>query len=141
MAAGYSVVALEPSKKLAAHLRTIDGLDVVEAGTEKLEEVCRYDGIWACASLIHLDDKRLNEALQHLQHALKPGGYLYMSFKDGERFRVAANGRHFRDMTPDMLGQLSKKHGLTVVESWQSTSKLSGTNEAPWNNVIGRKPA
>jgi hypothetical protein len=73
---GFTVVALEPSVKLARHLRTIPGLAVLEQQVEELEEVARYDGIWACASLLHLDGPRLETAMDRIFHALKPGGIL-----------------------------------------------------------------
>lgn len=111
----------------------------MQRGAEQVEEAARYDGIWACASLVHLDQRRLDAAMERLSHALKRDGRLYMSFKDGSRIRKAADGRLFNDMSSDALGQLARDHGLVVEDSWRSKSKLQGTNEAEWNNVIARK--
>ena len=138
---GYQVVALEPSSKLAKHLRHIAGLEVVEIGAEAIEDVSQFDGAWACASLLHLDERRLPEAMHRICRALKPGGILYLSFKVGDGVRIAADGRLFNDMTADDLMRLVKNEGLTVEECWRTPERLPGSNEADWNNIVARKPA
>ena len=39
----------------------------------------RFDGIWACASLLHVAPADLPDALRRLQRALRPGGVLAMN--------------------------------------------------------------
>lgn len=138
--AGFNVVALEPSAKLANHLRKIDSLDVINNPVEAVEDVSTYDGIWACASLLHLDAIRILEAMRRLTLALKPGGYFYVSIKDGKGTRIAADGRTFHDMSADELAQLVRDAGLSVVEFWRSPNKGPGRNQADWHNIIARKP-
>ena len=140
MALGFNVVAVEPSPKLASHLRGIAGLEVVERKAEEIEETEYYDGIWACASLLHLDDERLDLAMSRLWHSLKPGGIMYVSFGTGRRQYRASDGRYFHEMTDDDLALLAKQHGLTPLESWHSDSKLEGSKTIDWNNLIVRKP-
>jgi SAM-dependent methyltransferase len=123
LAQNYKVVALEPSSKMAKVLRNIPGLDVVECGAEQVEDVAQYDGVWACASLLHLDEKTLNAAMQRLAHALKPGGVLYMCFKDGKGVRKVSDGRLFHDLSAEGAAQLAKAHGLKVEVSWRTPSK------------------
>lgn len=137
----YKVVALDPSPKMANVLRAIPGLDVVEHGAEQIEDVAQYDGVWACASLLHLDDRTLTVAMQRLARALKPGGVLYMCFKDGDSIRRISDGRLFHDLSADGVTQLAKAQGLTIEESWRTASKLIETNAADWNNVIARRPS
>ncbi len=56
-----------------------------------------FDGIWCCASLLHVPALELPGVMQRLADALKPGGVLYVSFKygDGEQ---EVDGRRFTDM-------------------------------------------
>ena len=140
IARGFNVVAVEPSPKLASYLRGITGLVVVECKAEEIEETECYDGIWACASLLHLDDKRLDIAMKRLRLALKRGGIIYVSFGTGRRQGTASDGRFFHNMTDDDLALLAKQHGLTLLESWHSDSKLEDANKVDWNNLIARKP-
>ena len=45
----------------------------------------RLDGIWASASLLHVQRSELAEVLHHLGDCLKSGGIFYVSFKYGDR--------------------------------------------------------
>ena len=55
----------------------IPGLDVLKQRAEELEEVARYDGIWACASLLHLDGPQLDMAIgPHLRRAQASRNFL-----------------------------------------------------------------
>ena len=58
----------------------------------------KYDGIWACASILHLPKKELKEVFKKMLTALKPGGRIYTSFKYGE-YEGERNGRYFTDFT------------------------------------------
>jgi len=139
---GFKVVALEPCKVFAEHLRSIKGLDVWEAKAQDVEEVETFDGIWACASLLHFDEKQLPKVMQRLCRALRPNGIFYMSFKNGDGVRLPAkDGIIFHDMTSDRLGKFAADNGLKVIEMWSNASRLHGTNEAQWNNIVARKPS
>ena len=41
-----------------------------------------YDGIWCCASLIHLNEEEKKRFFGNLQYNLKPGGVIYISVKE-----------------------------------------------------------
>jgi hypothetical protein len=58
-----------------------------------------FDGVWARASLLHLEPADLKEALRKLVSALKSNGWLYACFKEGEGERFDADGRFFCDMS------------------------------------------
>jgi ubiquinone/menaquinone biosynthesis C-methylase UbiE len=47
-----------------------------------------FDGIWSCASFLHIPKKSAGQALEEFRRVLKPAGLLYVSVKegDGERF-------------------------------------------------------
>jgi hypothetical protein len=45
----------------------------------------QFDGIWACASLLHVPAASFPDVASRLVGALRPGGAWYMSFKLGRR--------------------------------------------------------
>ena len=92
----YRVRAFDASPELARKASDHIGQAVAVQTFEDVSEVACYDGVWACASLLHLTESALPKALGHLWTALKPAGTLYVSFKLGEAERVH-NGRHFTD--------------------------------------------
>lgn len=58
----------------------------------------RFDGIWACASLLHVAPADLPDVLRRLQRALRPGGVMFFNFKYGQGQRHSPDGRRFTDM-------------------------------------------
>ena len=92
---GYDVVSVDPTQEFCKYGEDI-GLNVRCIGAEKLDYNNVFDGIWACASLLHVDSQILNEMFKKCSNALKTGGIFYCSFKYGD-FEGIRNGRYFVD--------------------------------------------
>ena len=56
---GYQVTALEPSKNLCREIRKGFSGEIVCSDIQSYQPTERYDGIWACASLIHLQEEEV----------------------------------------------------------------------------------
>ena len=56
----------------------------VQADMRQLPCDNKSDGIWACASMLHLDRQDFSAALAGFWSALKPGGLLCLSLKEGQ---------------------------------------------------------
>lgn len=56
---GYQVTALEPSKNLCRELRKVFSGEMVYSDIQRYLPDQRFDGIWACASLLHLQEKEI----------------------------------------------------------------------------------
>ena len=61
---------------------------------QELQEKEKYDGIWACASILHVPKIELADILQKMCNAVKVDGVIYISFKYGN-FEGEQNGRFF----------------------------------------------
>jgi hypothetical protein len=102
--------------------------------------VACFDGIWACASLLHVPMRELPEVLGRLTLALKPGGVLYLSFKygHGERHR---EGRHFTDLDEaGLLTLLGAVPGLLLRERWITADQRPERHGEQWLNAVARYP-
>lgn len=84
---GYEVTAIDYSEELVKRATQLTGIQVRLKSFYELNEHEIYDGIWACASLLHCERSRLREVLGKLITAMKPNGVLYMSFKYGDSDR------------------------------------------------------
>ena len=51
---------------------------------KELDEIEKYDGIWACASILHLPMNELKVVFGKMIKALKRDGIIYTSFKYGD---------------------------------------------------------
>ncbi|MDN5870897.1 MAG: class I SAM-dependent methyltransferase [Nitrococcus sp.] len=140
MAAGYRVSAFDGSPTLAAMATQRLGLDVVVKRFEELTLTPRFDGIWACASLLHLPARRLRDAFARLGNGLRPRGVLYASFKYGLGERNAG-GRHFTDMNDDGLADLLTELPIFhVLEVWLAPDQRPQRSGERWLNTLLRRP-
>jgi hypothetical protein len=94
-----------------------------------------FDGVWACASLLHLPKAELPDALQRLGRSLKPRGALYASFKYGT-FEGERDGRHFTDLDERALTALVKPLPLRLVDMWTTHDSRPGRGHEHWLSSV-----
>lgn len=106
---------------------------------EELNEIGRYDGIWACSSILHVEKALLPDIFRRMIRALKANGILYASFKYGD-FDGMRNGRQFSDFTEETFDRfLLKFPELKIVEKWISADVRPERGDEKWLNIICRK--
>lgn len=133
---GYPVEAIDGSAELCRAASEYTGIPVRQmlfgdfAGWEE------YDGIWACASILHLPYRELQKITEVLAQALKPGGILYTSFKYGT-YEGIRNARYFTDMTREKFqAMIDGIETLTIKEMWITSDIRKGRETEKWLNII-----
>lgn len=135
---GYQVAATDYSKELVDKASRLSGVDVRFESFYELSEQYQYDGIWACASLLHCERKRLPEVLEKILKALKVNGICYMSFKYGAGDRYK-DGRQFTDMDESQAQSLLKKFdNILLLQQWITIDKRPDHHE-DWLNILFQK--
>ena len=136
---GYSVDAMDGSEELCRRASAFTGIEVKCMLFQDLDVKEKYDGIWACASLLHLPRKDLAEVFRKIRDALKQGGILYTGFKYGT-FEGIRNGRYFTDFTEETFRAfLDECPGFTELEHWVTADVRPGRGEEKWFNVLLEK--
>lgn len=136
---GYQVDACDGSAEMCRVAGENTGLCVRQMMFQDLDAEMKYDGIWACASVLHLSKEELIPVLGQMRAALKMNGCIYASFKYGD-FAGERNGRYFTDLTEAGLQELMKgTPGLFVAETWISADVRKGRAEEKWLNAILRR--
>jgi len=98
-----------------------------------------FEGIWACASLLHVSEVDLPKAIDRLAAHLVPGGALYLSFKRGTGERVK-DGRRFTDMTPESLSAILDGCGaFNEPDLWESRDCRPDRTSEVWVNAVVNK--
>lgn len=136
---GYYVEAIDGSLELCKLASQYTGIQVRHMLFQELSEINKYDGIWACASILHLPWSELADVMRRMQAALKANGIIYTSFKYGT-YSGERNGRYFTDMTEARFaGFIEEFGGLQIEEQWISADVRPGRGEEQWLNIILRK--
>lgn len=136
---GHHVEAIDGSLELCKLASQYTGIQVRPMLFQELSVINKYDGIWACASILHLPWSELADVMRRMQAALKANGIIYTSFKYGT-FSGERNGRYFTDMTEARFaGIIEEIGGLQIEEQWISADVRPGRGEEQWLNIILRK--
>lgn len=135
---GYRVEACDGSEEMVKAATRNAGIPVKKMLFSELNEENRYDGIFACASILHVPSKELPDILTRMKRAVKPGGILYVSFKYGT-FEGIRNGRYFTDQTEESLHAiLDKVGGLEIIRTGITGDVRPGREDEKWLNVLLR---
>ena len=136
---GYKVDAIDGSTKLCDMASQLTGIPVRNMLFSELDDIEKYDGIWACSSILHLPKDELKDVLNKMLRALKSGGFVYTSFKYGD-FEGYRNQRYFTYFTEDTFRFfLNEISGIKIIETWISSDVRPGRNEEKWLNLILKK--
>lgn len=132
---GFHVEGIDPCIEFCSHAEDLS-LQVFNLSIEEFNFTDHYDGIWACASLLHCKDLEL--AFQKCYNALKNNGILYASFKFGD-FEGEEKGRYFHYLDNDGLSNLIKNSPFKMV--WKSISYdvRKSRKEEQWLSFILKK--
>ena len=135
---GYRVEACDGSEEMVKAATRNAGIPVKKMLFSELNEENRYDGLFACASILHVPSKDLPDIFTRMKKAVKKGGILYVSFKYGT-FEGIRNGRYFTDLTEESLHAiLDRVGGLEIIRTGITGDARPGRGDEKWLNVLLR---
>lgn len=136
---GFKVDAIDGSEELCKLASDYTGINVKHMYFQQLSDIDKYNGIWACSSILHLKYEELIRVIEKMNLALKQNGIIYTSFKYGD-FEGERNGRYFTDMTEISFKKLIENIiDLRIEEYWITSDVRPGRGEEKWLNLILRK--
>lgn len=116
---GFEVVPVDGSEGMCRVASENTGSDVRCLDFLDLDYADEFDGVWACASLLHLDRDGIVSAMRLIHRALRDGGVLFVSFKKGE-YEGYRDGRWYTDLTEADIRALSEAASFAVSEVWEN---------------------
>ena len=133
---GYIVRAMDASPALVDFAASVLNQLVALKTFAEINDVNTFDGIWCCASLLHVPDSELPQVFSAVATALKTQGVLYVSFKYGKGMRTH-NGRNFTDLNEQGLTELVQPiSNLTIHKTWITGDQRTGRENEQWLNAI-----
>lgn len=136
---GYEVVSVDGSEEISKCASEYLQRPVQCVRFEEMNFSQEFDGVWACASLLHVEKDKLSDVLKRVFMSLKENGILYASFKYGTEEREK-DGRYFVDLDKASVRALLEREGMfQVVECKLTGDVRAGRGNEMWVNVVGRK--
>lgn len=134
MARGFAVKAIDISPAMVNLARSL-GVDASVLAFQDMAFESMFDGIWACASFLHIPKHELPDALSRFLRALRPGGVCFFSLKEGAGESIAEDGRYFVYYQLDEFAQQLVTAGWKVVDA----RKVEANDPKPWLNYLAIK--
>lgn len=135
---GYQVTALEPSKNLCREIRKVFSGEIMCSDIQNYQPAERYDGIWACASLIHLQEEVVLQFFEKIDQYLNDNGIIYISGKNGISTGEVEDGRFFLEFTEQLVEKILMVNKQLKLEQLWYTEDVNGRRGFRWMNVILR---
>jgi len=138
-ASGHEVEAFDASPAMVTATQTHAAVPTRLMRFEDFAWEHSFEGIWACASLLHVAAVDLPRIIDRLATHLVPRGALYLSFKHGTGERLK-DGRRFTDMAAERLMALVNGCGeLGQPDIWESRDCRPGRGSEVWVNSVVKK--
>lgn len=110
---GCDVTPTDGSPELAAEAERLLGRPVRVMTFDALDDRNAFDGVWACACLLHVPIADLPFILRKVHRALRQDGRFVASFKSGQGEGRDGFGRYYSYPTPDAL-----RAAYTAAADW-----------------------
>jgi SAM-dependent methyltransferase len=135
---GFDAVGIDASKALVEMANKYSGMPCHVVRLEEIAYERRFDGIWACASLLHLPKHMLVPVLRRLCRALVSDGVMFASVQAGKGEVLTDDGRFFAYYEEMEFLTAVDNAGFTVAASWISEDTLPGREAMRWINVLAK---
>jgi SAM-dependent methyltransferase len=133
---GYDAVGVDASSALVQMAREYSGAPCYALRLEDISYKQCFDGVWACASLLHLQRQALPSVLKRIQQALVSGGVLFTSVQIGDGEAIFPDGRFYAYYQPSDFLPMVTEADFTVTDSWITDDTLSRPARIRWLNVL-----
>lgn len=134
---GYTVCGIDPTVSFVDRMKD-KGYSVEVMYSEDLNYMNEMDGIWACASLLHVKRVNISSVMKKCYEALKTGGIMYCSFKYGN-YEVERNGRYFNYLDEESFKEVIKDTGFTIIDKSITGDVRTDRASEQWLNVVMKK--
>ena len=136
---GYNVSAFDASIEMVNLSSKLTGLSVQHAKFEDINFDVVFNGIWASASLLHVDRGSIMDILQRLSAMLNKGGVLFMSYKYGDKVYQKDNRLFNCYDEGSFIEMLSAIPELTILELYKTADVRDERINEFWLSAIVKK--
>ena len=135
---GYDVLSVDSSEEIAKLAAEFIGKEVRIEDMRNINYIEKFKGIWACASILHIQRSEIETVFDKCYQALKENGIFYSSYKYGDK-EETRNGRYFNCYNEESMLKLVTKTKFKVEKIWITSDVRENRDNEKWLNVILKK--
>lgn len=135
---GYDVTAMDASIEMCDLASVHMGQDVLHLSFAEIDFDEVFDGIWACASLLHVPSDEIEDIMAKVIKSIKPNGVLFMSFRYGD-FEGERDGRYYTDYNTKKLKELIARFEELELLEIKKCEDIRPEKDVIWINALVHK--
>lgn len=136
---GFSVVSIDASDEMVRLSSELTGQKTIKMMFQEMNFNDEFDGVWACASLLHVSKNEIDDVIERIANSLKLNGNFYASFKYGDG-EIVRDGRLFNSYNEESLKNLiGMQKNLEVLKIWKTQDVRPDRENEYWMNVLCKK--
>lgn len=136
---GFSVISIDASDEMVRLSSGLTGQKTIKMMFQEMGFNDEFDGVWACASLLHVSKSEIDDVIERIAKSLKLNGILYASFKSGDG-EIVRDGRLFNSYNEESLRNLIElQKNLEVLKVWKTQDVRPDRENEYWVNVLCKK--
>lgn len=146
---GFTVTGIDLSDNLLSYAKehADPNASFLKMDLRAINLTISFDGIWACASLLHLKRDECVTVLRNFQHMLRPGGVLFLLMKEGTGEQLVTSGtiegdtRFFTYYMSDEIRGLLEGVGLKMIDqyTWDQNDRDAERPHEVWISTFAKK--
>lgn len=136
---GYKVTSIDASDEMVKIASKLTNQSVIKMRFQDMNFINEFDGIWASASLLHVNKVEMYDVVKRLSKALKNNGVLFASFKYGNK-EEDIDGRFFNFYDEHSWDKVIKDFpSLKPIDIWKSEDTRVDHKNEYWLYLLLRK--
>ena len=133
---GFKVSAFDASEEMVKMSTEYTGVQTRLLKFEEMDYDNEFDGIWACASLLHVKKEDMEVVFSKLSKALKQNGILFVSYKYRD-IDYEKDGRFFSCFTNDEFDTFTQKFkDFKILSKFITFDVRPNRIDEKWLNAI-----
>jgi SAM-dependent methyltransferase len=133
---GYNVISIDASEEMVKLSSELTKRKTIFMNIEEIDFHNEFDGIWACASLLHINKNLSESVFNILCNALKNKGILYASYKYGNGARILKK-RYFNNYNETSIKKtIHNVKELNIIDHWVTNDLRPSKKNEKWLNII-----
>ncbi|WP_310601957.1 class I SAM-dependent methyltransferase [Anaerosporobacter sp.] len=139
---GFDVTSLDGAEKMCELAQIHIGQGVLNLTYEQLDFDEVFDGVWACASLVHEKPEQLSTILQKVIDCLKPNGVMYMSFRYGDFLGFNSEIDYYaytEDTLSSIIDKCRENQNIEIIKTFITKDEREEFLDNKWLNIYIRK--
>lgn len=141
---GFVVISFDASERMTEKCNLYPHAYCARKSFSEIDFKEEFDGVWCCASILHLPLEDAKYAFKRLVTAVKPNGVIFLSVKAGHGTEITKDGRFYQYYNESDLQHLYSQDPRvdeTPINIWRTSSANADSPEKQqeWVNILLRR--